>query len=231
MKYWCDNSPIWTHFTNAMSILFPAWERAFVDVIDYYLPIVNNVELRNRMIQFQKEEISHANAHHAYNKKYNLIDMEELEFKKTKIIARKPHLKLWLGTMVSIEHIAACLSRLIINRWMEKDGKNYKLFCWHAKEELSHKSLALDLWVYLGNNHSDLKIIAKKNQKYVLSFLIKYTIQKTYADKKFVSCFTIKDFFVWLFLMIKYVALQMHEIYAPSFHPNKKNDNHYLGVA
>ena len=27
MKYWCDNSPVWSHYGNASSVLFPAWEQ------------------------------------------------------------------------------------------------------------------------------------------------------------------------------------------------------------
>ena len=42
MKYWCDNSPVWSHYGNASSVLFPAWERAFAAVIEHYLPVVHD---------------------------------------------------------------------------------------------------------------------------------------------------------------------------------------------
>jgi len=42
-EYWCDNSPIWSHYGNASSILFPAWERAFAEIVKSYLPKVTDV--------------------------------------------------------------------------------------------------------------------------------------------------------------------------------------------
>jgi len=229
-KYWCDNSPIWTHYGNASSVLFPAWERAFATVIDHYLPKVTDIELKNRMIQFKKEELAHASAHESFNKRHNLVDLEMLEFKKTKAINKKPGLKFWLGTMVSIEHLASCMSRSVLNRWNHVDDRDYKLFCWHAKEELGHKSLAIDLWDHLGYPRSNLKKIAFINQKYVMKFLIGYTISKTKEEKQFFKLKTWFEMFSWLIFVTSNVLIPMLGVYFASFHPNKTDDTKYLQV-
>jgi len=230
MKYWCDNSPIWTHYMNALSILFPAWERAFVSVINKRLLETKDPELILRMKQFVQEELSHANAHEAFNTRHNLKDLEMAEFKKAKTIHRKPEMKMWVGVMVSIEHIAACMSRPTIDKWGHCKGKDYKLFCWHAKEELGHKSLAVDLWRYLGYSDKDLRKIARVNQKYVMKFLIGYTLSKTYSEGQFKRLSVWKDTLMWGAFVVMNVLIPMLSIYLPKFHPDNTNDEVYLNA-
>ncbi len=88
LTYWCDNSAVWTHYGNASSIIFPAWEKAFAAVINHHLPSVKNEDLRRRMIKFVQEEMSHASAHESFNDRHNLKDAEKQEFANTKIIHR-----------------------------------------------------------------------------------------------------------------------------------------------
>lgn len=227
-KYWCDNSPIWSHYGNASSILFPAWERAFAEIVKSYLSKVQDESLKQRMLDFIKEELAHANAHESFNDRHNLKEMEEAEFKKTKIVYKKPSIKFWLGTMVSIEHLAACMSRSVLNRWGDRDGRDYKLFCWHAKEELGHKSLAIDLWNYLGYSKKELNKIAKVNQLYVMKFLIGYTIKNTYNDGQLKNPVVIKDLIYWMFFVTKKVLLPMVKIYSSKFHPDNVDDTKYI---
>lgn len=231
MKYWCDDSAVWSYYGNASSVIFPAWEKAFVAVIEHYLPKVKDEELKARMIQFAKEELAHASAHEAFNERYDLKELERAEFAKTRIVHKKPGVKFWLGTMVSIEHLAACMSRSVLGRWGNRAGRDYKLFCWHAKEELGHKSLAIDLWRYLGFSDKDLRNIAKTNQIYVMKFLISYTIRNVYKDGEMKKLKTIKDLVVWAMFVFTKVLVPMTKIYLPNFHPDNVNDERYLKTA
>lgn len=230
-QYWCDNSPVWTHYGNASSVLFPAWEKAFAAVIEHHLPSVKDVELRNRMVQFMNEELSHARAHSNFNERYDLKALEDAEHKRTRIVYRKPGATFWLGTMVSIENLAACMSRSVLGRWNDRNGRDYKLFCWHAKEELGHKSLAIDVWNYLGYSEKELKRIAKINQKYVMSFLIGHTLKSVYKDGQLKKLSTWKDLFSWSWFVTTKVLIPMLAIYLPKFHPSRVNDDKYLQVA
>lgn len=228
MTYWCDNSPVWTHYANASSILFPAWERAFAVVIQHHLPNVQDPELKARMAQFMEEELAHANAHEAFNGRYELRGGEATEFRRAKVVHRKPGLPFWLGAMVSIEHLAACMSRSVLGRWGNRSGRDYKLFCWHAKEELGHKNLAFDLWRHLGYNESDLRKIARTNQIYVLRFMLGYTIKNVRKDGVFWRLSTLKDLFVWSAFVTTKVLIPALLIYLPGFHPNNIDDSKYL---
>lgn len=227
-KHWYNNSPIWTNYYNALSVLFPAWEKAFVSVVRAYLPEVKDLELRNRMLQFIDEELSHARAHEAFNKRQNLLNFCDLQEQNASTVHKKPKLKLWLGTMVSIEHLAACVSRSILKNFPKNQNKNHKLFVWHSVEELGHKSLAIDLWNYLGFSKKDLIKIAMLNQRYVLSFLLKHTVEQTYLSGGFRKIGTYFSLVKWLAFILGNIVVPMTTIYLPNFHPNTTDDSKYL---
>jgi predicted metal-dependent hydrolase len=231
MKYWCDNSAVWTHYGNASSIIFPAWERAFAAVINHHLPNVSDEDLRRRMIKFVQEELSHANAHESFNERHGLKDEEQKEFANTKMIHRRPGMTFWLGTMVSIEHLASCMARSYIDRWGSRESRDFKLFCWHAKEELGHKTLALDLWDHLGLPRSELRKIARVNQRYVLKFLLGYTLNKLKEDGVLHKPSTWKDLAVCFGYVGIKIGLPMLRIYLPGFHPDNIDDTRYLQAA
>lgn len=230
-KYWCDNSPVWTHYGNASSVLFPPWERAFAAVVQEHLPDVKDEELKLRMVQFMNEELAHARAHGHFNERNGIKDLEEAQYKLTKMVLRKPKLSFWLGTMVSIEHLAACMSRSVLTRWGKRDGRDYKLFCWHAIEELGHKSLAIDVWHHLGYSDKELRKIAVSNQKYVMGFLIKHTLKKVYKEGHLKNWRTWVDLISWSVFVTTKVLVPMLTIYLPNFHPDNTNDDKYLRVA
>lgn len=229
-KYWCDNSPVWTHYCNTSSILFPAWERAFVAVAQHHLPNVTDPELKARMLEFIKEETAHANAHEAYNKRGDLKDAELAEFRKAKVVHRKPGLKIWLGTMASIEHIAACMSRSFLGRFSTRTGRDFNLFLWHSREELGHKSLAIDLWRHLGYSDADLRKIAKTNQAYVLKFLLGYTLKNVFVDGGLKKLSVWKDLIVWGWFVTWKVLIPTMQIYLPNFHPDNHDDSKWVSA-
>lgn len=214
---WCEGSASWTNSCHAASILFPAWERAFAEVARHYQSKVSP-ELAERIEQFAKEEEAHANAHAAYNRRWLLDPAESLELAKTRAIYRHPGLKVWLGTMVSIEHLAACMGRMWLVHHAGKEGREYKLFEWHAKEELGHKALAIDIWNEM--NYDGLEEIVKQNQQYVCSFILRYVLART----QWWSPKAIWDLAKWAWTMTQFVWIPMKSIYEPSFHPNNIDD-------
>lgn len=213
----------WTNFHHAISAIFPAWERAFAAVAMHHRPRVSH-ELALRIDEFVKEELAHANAHEAYNQRNNLVELEQQEFAKVRIIHRKPGLKIWLGTMVSIEHFAACMSRMLLERFKHEEGRDRSLFNWHSKEELGHKDLAIDIWQELKYGGKELRSIARQNQAYVLKFIFRHVIQKTDWSKA-ANWIEMAN---WMWWMTKKVFIPMLAIYIPRFHPNWFNDREVM---
>ena len=50
--YWFDDSPVMTHYYNALSILFPAWEEVFAHVAEHRKKDISDPELLVRMDKF-----------------------------------------------------------------------------------------------------------------------------------------------------------------------------------
>lgn len=224
---WCNGSQAYTRFYDALSILFPAWEKAFVSVAKHHLPNVQDADLRQRLEQFIREELAHASAHEAYNTRFGLTAEAGLEFDKAATVHRRPGGKLWLGAMVSIEHLAVCFARMILDLHGKRAGREYNLFAWHSREEIGHKALAIDLWRSLGYSDADLRRIARQNQAYVVKFIVGYTFRRT----KFSSLRDCLDFAHWAWHMTTKVLVPMLRIYFPHFHPNKVDDRRYVEVA
>lgn len=223
---WCDDSKLFTRHCDAVSILFPAWERAFAAVANHYLPQVKDEELKARIEEFVREELAHASAHDAYNARAGITDVANEEYRKTRIIHRRPGNKVWLGTMVSIEHFAACMGRMYLDWFKGREGREHKLFAWHSREEIGHKDLAIDLWRSLGYSDADLRAIARQNQVYVIKFIVGYTLRG-------ISFRRLKDwtdFAQWAWHMTTKVFVPMLKIYLPNFHPSKVDDRRYLEV-
>ena len=223
---WCGDSQFFTRNCDAVSTLFPAWERAFVAVAKHHLPDVKDKDLKARIEQFIREELAHASAHDAYNVRAGITDLAKKEYRKTRIIHRRPSAKLWLGTMVSIEHFAACMGRMYLDLYGDKTGRNHNLFAWHSREEIGHKDLAMDLWRSLGYSDADLRAIARQNQAYVIKFIVGYTIQ----GSSFRRLKDWTDFAHWAWHMTTKVFVPMLKIYLPNFHPSKVDDRRYLEV-
>lgn len=213
----------WQCFRHATSVLFPAWERAFAVVALHHRPAVSEA-LAARIDAFAKEEAAHASAHEAYNKRYGLIDLEAQEYKKVKVIHKRPGHKMWLGTMVSIEHFASCMARMYLERFKGQAGRDNNLFNWHSREELGHKELAIDIWRELGHSDRDLRAIARQNQGYVLRFILSMILRET--DWRRVSNWL--EFVNLMWWMTKKVFVPMLAIYIPKFHPNWFSDERAL---
>ena len=213
---------VWVQYGHAVSVLFPAWERAFAAVATHHRPSVSSA-LAARIDAFVREELSHANAHESYNRRYGLVEAEAEELKKTRVIHRKPGHKVWLGTMVSIEHLAVCMGRMYLDRFPGQTERDHRLFQWHAREEIGHKDLAIDIWRELGYSDTDLRAIARQNQAYVLRFITTKVLESV-DWKKPRQWLELID---WGWWMTKKVLIPMLAIYIPRFHPNWFDDKRY----
>ena len=195
-----------------------------MSVAKHYLPSVQDPFLKQRLDQFIREELSHASAHEAHNERFGLTSDAELEFAKAATAQRRPGSKLWLGAMVSIEHLAACFARMNLDLHGKCSGREHKLFAWHSREEIGHKDLAIDLWRSLGHSGADLRSVSRKNQIYVIKFIVWHVFRRT----RFSGVRDYTDFAHWVWHMTTKVLVPMLKIYLPNFHPNKVDDSRYL---
>ena len=183
MKHWCEDSEVLTHYHNAFSILFPAWEDLFCKVMIAHKDSIEDPHLLSLIDKFIKQETAHSKAHHKHNERIGELELEELQQYRADVLAKRPLNTTLLGAMVSIEHMASNLGRDFIDRYSEETSREYKLFLWHSQEEIEHKDVAFKVWQYFGKDKKKLNKIAKQNLKTVVKFITGYVWKNTDKTK------------------------------------------------
>jgi hypothetical protein len=144
-----------THFFNALSLLFPAGERFFIDSVRYYRDRIEGPELRKQVMGFIGQEAMHTREHVEYNDLLEArgLPAHKLDARLQAILAfaRKvlpPSLQ--LAQTVALEHYTAMLADLMLSETGTRlDGsvEGYRqMWLWHALEETEHKSVSYDVW-------------------------------------------------------------------------------------
>jgi uncharacterized protein len=159
-RHWVSGDPFATSFFNALSAVFPQGE-AFM--IHSLTPFRNKVPdpLNRQITGFIEQEAGHSREHGAMNK--GLIEagfnMAPLEHTIRKFVARfasASDLTKVAATMC-IEHITAIVAAEILKNSHHLDNsceELRELWLWHAVEEVEHKAVAFDTWMYLTRHWS-----------------------------------------------------------------------------
>jgi predicted metal-dependent hydrolase len=226
-KYWCENSAVFTHYHNGLSVLFPAWENLFCQVMEAHKHKITDPKLLADMDKFIKEEQAHSNAHHAHNKSIGELDMEEYQQHRADVLAKRPLSNTLLGAMVSIEHMASSMGRDFIDRYSDKTQKPYTLFLWHSKEEIGHKDVAYRVWSELAKDKKQLKKVAAVNFKTVSGFVVKYVWKRCKEEKLLSKASTWVDFVRLAYRMTTSLVIPYAFILKDSFDPRVIDDSKY----
>jgi len=143
-----------THFFNALSLLFPAGERYFIDSVRYYRDRIDDPELKKEVLGFIGQEAMHTREHIEYNEALNAAGLpaSKLERYVVKLLdygrRTAPH-SLQLAQTVALEHYTAMLAGMLLDdeSRIASDVPIYaQLWTWHALEETEHKAVSFDVW-------------------------------------------------------------------------------------
>jgi uncharacterized protein len=162
-RHWVHADPVATSFFNALSAVFPHGE-AFM--IRSLAPFQHKVPapLNAQIAGFIEQEAGHSREHAAMNK--GLVaagfDVAPLESAIRKFVAQfatTSDLTKVTATMC-IEHITAIVAAEILKNSHHLDNSDEKLrelWLWHGIEEVEHKAVAFDTWMYLTRHWSSTR--------------------------------------------------------------------------
>ncbi|MEC7120640.1 MAG: metal-dependent hydrolase [Pseudomonadota bacterium] len=160
-RYWIDHDAGLTHFMTAMSALFPAGERFFVDSVRAVRnnPLLkDDLAMQKEISAFIGQEAMHSKEHEGFNQSARDFgyDVDKMEKWTRKVIDVKrflpiaPTQKLDLAATCALEHFTATIAAQLLRRGdlqdLMKDPVMYKLWMWHAIEENEHKAVAYDVF-------------------------------------------------------------------------------------
>lgn len=143
-----------TAIYNALSATFPEGEAFFVESVRKFRDGAPR-ELAEEIKAFTTQEAIHSREHDAFNKRaavsgYHLGKLEAQVGKRLAVTRGKPPIVSLAATM-ALEHFTAILAHQLLAdpRHLENaDKETADLWRWHAVEEIEHKGVAYDTWLY-----------------------------------------------------------------------------------
>lgn len=248
-EYWMNGSAGLTHFMTALSALFPAGEKFFIDsvrAVRYHPSIKDDETLQKEISAFIGQEAMHTQEHVNFNASAQKFghDVEALEkFTDTAIqTAIKTFVKIVkpfgmtkdmvdLTATIALEHFTATIaSQLLVNTHIQElmtDETMSTMWYWHAIEENEHKAVAFD--VYEGVFGKGIKAYALRTSSLVFAMTLIFLIQSSFVlrllkrDKK-LNLDELSVIYKYAYSpskgIITGMAKEMLAYFKPGFHPN-----------
>lgn len=248
-EYWMQGSAGLTHFMTALSALFPAGEKFFIDsvrAVRYHPAIKDIQELQKEISAFIGQEAMHTQEHVGFNasaQKYG-HDVERLDRYTDKVIqgARKVFAGVGkpfgitqemvdLTATTALEHFTATIAtQLLRNSHIQElmsDDTMKTMWLWHAIEENEHKAVAYD--VFEGVFGQGTKAYLLRTSSLVAAILTLFVVQNYFLfrllkEDKQLNLEAFKAIYTYAYSpskgIITGMGREMLAYFRPGFHPN-----------
>lgn len=248
-EYWMQGSAGLTHFMTALSALFPAGEKFFIDsvrAVRYHPAIKDIQELQKEISAFIGQEAMHTQEHVGFNasaQKYG-HDVECLDRYTDKVIqgARKVFAGVGkpfgitqemvdLTATTALEHFTATIAtQLLRNSHIQElmsDDTMKTMWLWHAIEENEHKAVAYD--VFEGVFGQGTKAYLLRTSSLVAAMLTLFVVQNYFLfrllkEDKQLNLEAFKAIYTYAYSpskgIITGMGREMLAYFRPGFHPN-----------
>lgn len=237
-RWWHGGDPVATAFWNALSLTFPQGEAFFVRSVRHY---VNDVPepLRSQVEDFARQEAYHSREHMALNRQvsdagYDTREIDEAiraDIQRDKDQPPEVH----LAATAALEHFTAMLAHAMLADERHFEGcpdELRRLWQWHAVEEIEHKGVAFDTFMYVTRDLSPFK-------RYLFRVMVMVHISIDFWRERRRDLHVLfrqdgidtpqtwRRLLKYLFLkpgLIRQVFLPYLAYYLPGFHPWKHDD-------
>jgi predicted metal-dependent hydrolase len=239
------NDPIATAYYNAFSASFPLAERYFIDAVRFYRDQASG-DLQKQIAAFITQESMHTREHLAFNRNaiaggYDLSRIDALLRKRFEWARSLSRLR-QIASTAALEHFTTILACEAIGnpRHLETAPPEIRrLWCWHAGEEIEHKSVAFDTFMLAAQSLSPAArwrlrcSVMVSSTWYLFDFMFRGVAEFFRQDR-------ISSFVTWLrFLnfalitpgVVRRVMGEYLRWYVPGFHPWRKDDRALIAAA
>lgn len=255
-EYWMNGSAGLTHFMTALSALFPAGEKFFIDsvrAVRHHPALKDNIELQKEISAFIGQEAMHTQEHVGFNASAQRYghDVETLDGYTDKVIqtTRKLMAKIAkpvgitqemidLTATTALEHFTATIaSQLLTNSHIQElmtDETMKTMWMWHAIEENEHKAVAYD--VFEGVFGKGLKSYALRTSSLVIAMATLFVVQSYFLARLLkqdqqLNFNSLREIYNYAYSpskgVISGMGKEMLLYFKPGFHPNDL-DTHAL---
>ena len=129
-----------------------------------------------------------------------------------------------LASTVAVEHFTASFGETFLEGRILKniEGPIGNLWCWHALEELEHKSVAFDVYNAVGGQYKMRKTIMRISMVMLIKDFLTVAIKMLHHDKQLWKWRTFKSLTKLLFLkdgFLRLHAAAYKDFFREDFHP------------
>ncbi len=244
-RWWLNNDPVATAFYNALSLTFPRGEAFFIESVKAFRDVTPE-KLQKEIRAFVKQEIIHTREHVALNRRveeagYDTSKIERRVIESLEMTKDRPAVAN-LGATMILEHFTAIMAQQFIanpQHFANADKETADLWRWHALEEIEHKGVAYDTWLYATRDWS-------RWQRWKVKSLLMLVITRNFWTNRYTDTLDLlaQDGFTGFrtkmklfgFLLAKpgvarKIIIPWVKFFLPGFHPWNEDDRHLIDLA
>jgi predicted metal-dependent hydrolase len=231
-----------TAIYNALSITFPAGEAFFVESVRAFRHDAP-AKLAEDIKAFTTQEAIHSREHDAFNRRatdsgYDLSKLEAQVEKRLAVTRGRPPVVSLAATM-ALEHFTAILAHQLLANPRHLEGAEKEtadLWRWHACEEIEHKGVAYDTWLFATRDWPRWKRW-KVKAKVMLYVTRNFVVDRTAGSLELMRQDGVTGFRAWWLLltylwvrpaMFRKIAGAWGKFFLPGFHPWNEDDRYLL---
>jgi len=231
-----------TAIYNALSATFPIGEAYFVESVRKFREGAPP-KLAEEIKGFTTQEAIHSREHDAFNKRaadagYDLSKLEQRVSERLAITRERPPIVNVAATM-ALEHFTAILAHELLANPRHLAGAEQEaadLWRWHAVEEIEHKGVAYDTWLWATRDWPRYKRW-KVKAKVMLLVTRNFLVDRTTGSIELMRQDGITGLRAWWLLMtylwvrpgvFRKIAGAWLKYFLPGFHPWNEDDRHLL---
>jgi uncharacterized protein len=162
-RHWVRGDKFATAFLNALSVVFPRGETFMIEALRPWQARADG-KLAQDIATFIEQEAAHSREHIGLNKAiieagYDIGPLDAAIKQFVAFFSDTSELTK-LGATMCIEHLTAIVAAEILSRREHLEGTDLelrKLWLWHAVEEVEHKAVAFDAWMFATRDWSATK--------------------------------------------------------------------------
>ncbi|MGN6084795.1 metal-dependent hydrolase [Trinickia sp.] len=181
-----------SRFFDALSLLLPTGEAFLIETLESWRAAFEPMpgdELGSEVDRFIREEQAHRRAHSLYNAALieAIPSMQPIAERANAITAELAHFgePMKLALVVAFEHLTAVLAQEVQSHrflLVQDESRAARLWRWHAKEELGHRHVAVDVARRVGLKRGTLTLALLLATGYLATDLMRYTFALCRCD-------------------------------------------------
>ncbi|MCC6477795.1 MAG: metal-dependent hydrolase [Sphingomonadaceae bacterium] len=153
-RHWVRGDMFATAFLNALSVVFPRGEAFMIEALHPWRDRTEGA-LQRDIATFIEQEAAHSREHVGFNRAiieagYDIEALDRAIKQFVSFFAGCGEITK-LGATMCIEHLTAIVAAEILKNREHLEGTDLelrKLWLWHAIEEVEHKAVAFDVWMF-----------------------------------------------------------------------------------